>query len=69
MGKTEELEAYSDSKLIRLTGDKKIWYLDNGVRRWIPNPEVFNRRGFKWNEVSPVNFAEYNSYPEGKPLD
>ncbi|MBI2551724.1 hypothetical protein HYW17_00275 [Candidatus Uhrbacteria bacterium] len=66
--KQEELEAYGDSRLIRLTGDQKIWYLENGVRRWIPNPTVFRERGFNWKEVAPVNFAEYNSYPEGPPL-
>ena len=24
---------------------------------------------FEWKHVAPVNFAEYNSYPEGAPLD
>lgn len=64
----EELAAYPDSRLIRLIGDKNVWYLENGARRLVKNPAVMKKHGFKWEQVSPVNYAEYNSYPEGASL-
>ena len=67
--KPEELEAYAESRLIRLMGDPQVWYLEGGLRRHVKSPAVMSRRGFKWEHVSPVNFAEYNSYPEGVPLE
>ena len=64
----EELAAYGESRLIQLTGDKRIWYLEGGARRHVRSPAVMKKNGFKWEHISPINFAEYNSYPEGSPL-
>lgn len=64
----EEIEAYGESRLIRLVGDSRVWYLEGGSRRLVRTPEVMASRGFKWEHVAPVNFPEYNSYPEGAPL-
>lgn len=64
-----ELEAYGESRLIRLTGDRRVWYLEGGVKRLVRSPEIMKKRGFDFKLVSPVNFAEYNSYPEGAPLE
>lgn len=64
----EELAAYPDSRLIRLMGDKNVWYLENGARRLVKSPAVMKKQGLKWAQVAPVNYAEYNSYPEGAPL-
>lgn len=65
----EELEAYGESRLIRLVGDSRVWHLEGGVRRLVRTPEVMRTRGFKWEHVAPVNFPEYNSYPAGQPLE
>lgn len=67
--KSEELAAYGDSRLIRLIGDKRVWYLEGGTRRLVLSPAVMRKRGFKWEQVAPVNWAEYNSYPEGALLE
>jgi|GEM_PF-5410275 len=67
--KSEELQAFGDSRLIRLEGDNRVWYLENGVRRLVSTPAVFKKHGFEWKQVSPVNFPEYNSYPDGAPLE
>ncbi|OGL65591.1 hypothetical protein A3B21_03455 [Candidatus Uhrbacteria bacterium RIFCSPLOWO2_01_FULL_47_24] len=65
----QELAAYRDSRLIRLVGDTRVWYLEGGARRLVTNAEVMKKYKFEWKHVAPVNFAEYNSYPEGAPLD
>lgn len=67
--KSEELAAYGESRLIRLEGDIKVWLLENGTRRWIRSEEVMKKHGFNFENVSPVNFPEYNSYSEGPPLE
>ncbi|MBI4135684.1 hypothetical protein HY477_03055 [Candidatus Uhrbacteria bacterium] len=66
--KSEELEAYGESKLIQLAGDARVWLLEGGGRRHITSPAVFLRQGFRWNHISPVNWTEYQVYPEGAPL-
>ena len=67
--KPEELAAYPDSRLIRLTGDTRVWYLEGGSRRLVRSSDIMRRHGFLFKNVAPVNFAEYNSYPEGMPLE
>ncbi len=66
--KSEELAAYGESKLIQLAGDARVWLLEGGARRHITSPAAFLRQGFKWNHISPVNWTEYQTYPEGTPL-
>lgn len=67
--KSEEVEAYPDSRLIRLVGDKRVWFLEGGSRRLVLSPEIMKQHGLNFKHVAPVNFAEYNSYPEGSPLE
>lgn len=67
--KAEELAAYGESRLIQLENDRRIWFLEGAVRRYVPNPKTFNTHGFKWDEVAPVNSAEFNAYTTGEPLE
>ena len=36
---------------LQLPGSAPIYLVDNGVRRWIPNPQVFNALFRDWNGV------------------
>jgi len=66
---TTELNAYPDSILIRLTGDYKVYKLENNQKRWIKTIEAFNRLGLNWNEIAPVNDTELNAYTKGEEIE
>ena len=31
--------------------DPKIYFMDNGQKHWIPNPDIFYKWGLKWSQV------------------
>jgi len=66
---TTELNTYPDSILIRLTGDYKVYKLENNQKRWIKTIEAFNRLGLNWDEIAPVNDTELNAYMEGGEIE
>lgn len=36
----------------------------NGLRHYIPTPEVFDGYGYNWNEIITVSSSEVNAYPK-----
>lgn len=60
-----ELLAYPVNNLIKLERGYKVYLLQNGVKRWIKTAAAFIRRGYRWQDIAPVNQTELNSYPEG----
>ncbi|TSC74811.1 MAG: hypothetical protein G01um101444_164 [Parcubacteria group bacterium Gr01-1014_44] len=60
--------ALSDVVLVKLATDPKVYKLENGVKRWITSPDVFNREGFLWTDISSVNEMELGLYPNGNPI-
>ena len=64
-----ELSAIPDNVLIRAASDQKVYKLENGTKHWIRTAETFNRLGYKWNEIAPVNAVELESYPLGAPIE
>ncbi len=65
----EELQSYEPNNLIRLSGGYKVYLLKNGIKHWIKTAEAFNRLGYDWSKIAPVNQTELNSYPEGSVLE
>lgn len=65
----QELDAYPNSTLIRAQGDMKVYYLENGVKRWIKTPQAFNKYHFNWSMIAPVNQTELMAYPNGTPIE
>jgi len=58
-----QLNSYPRAKLIRATGDKKVYYLtESGMVRHIPSPEVFNSYGNNWEDIFEVSPDELNTY-------
>ena len=45
-----------------------VYLIENGVKRGIPSPAIFNARGFKWSDVRAVSEDEFNSNPMGQAL-
>jgi len=64
-----ELSAIPDNILIRQEGKPEVYKLENGTKRWIKTAEVFNRLGYKWNDIALVNAIEFDSYPLGEPVE
>jgi len=61
----DELNAYPDVILIKAEGDYKVYQLENNKKRWIKTMEAFNKLGYNWNEIAPVNITEINIYITG----
>jgi len=65
---SEELKVYPTANLIYLDGDYKIYKLENGKKRWIKTVQAFNRLGYDWSKIAPVNLTEFDAYQEGIPI-
>jgi hypothetical protein len=56
---------YPDAKLLRAIGGTTIYYITNsGLKRAIPNMDVFNSYGSKLSDVVDVDQSVLNSYPD-----
>ena len=60
-----QLNAIPDNILIKLPTSPKVYKLENNTKRWITTADAFNRNGFKWDEVAPVNQTELDYYQTG----
>lgn len=45
-----------------------VYLIENGVKRGIPSPAIFNARGLRWSDVRAVSEDEFNSNPMGQAL-
>jgi hypothetical protein len=52
---------YEDN-LIRAINDFKVYLIVNGIKRHLPNPEIFLNYGFEWNDIKEVNQETINQY-------
>ncbi len=41
---------YPNGTLLRGSGPE-VYLVENELRRWIPNPQIFNAKGFKWQNI------------------
>ncbi|NJM59204.1 MAG: M23 family metallopeptidase [Oscillatoriales cyanobacterium RU_3_3] len=48
--------------------DGKVYLMENGQRRHIPNPETFNAMGLNWGAIQYVSDSDLNAIPLGNPL-
>jgi hypothetical protein len=63
-----ELNSYPVNEYIMAEGDYRVFKLENGQKRWVISPEVFSYLNINWQNVTPVNTAELNAYPQGADL-
>jgi len=66
---SDELADYSDANLIRVAGDVKVYLLAGGKKHWVPTQAVFNKHGYKWENVIIVNSAEGDTVLEGENIE
>lgn len=43
----------------------EVYVVEDGIRRWIPNPTIFSAYLFDWNKVKFVTDDVLNNYPKG----
>lgn len=52
------------------SAEQPVVYLlrEDGTKEWIPNPEIFTSRGFKWQEVATIPLSELVASPEASSI-
>jgi len=60
----DKVTDYEDN-LIRAIGDYKVYLVVNGIKRHLPNPEIFLDYGFSWDDVKDVPQETINKYSRG----
>src|SRR3989344_4776098 len=64
-----EIDEISDSTLVRVTGDKKVYKIESNIRKWITTAEAFDRNNFRWDQIAPVNQTELDYYSTGQDIN
>ena len=59
---------HPDRRLIRAENGYRVYMVEDGLKRHIPNPKVFEDQGLNWEEVVEVDDDEVEVLPEGDPL-
>lgn len=62
--KLTQNDKHPDGALIKYKNSPKIYYLEDGEKRWIANEKVFNKNNFDWSSVAEIG-SSFN-YPTGK---
>lgn len=57
-----------DRALLRERGDPRIFYFENGVKRWVSDAGAFNRNGFDWSAVRVTPSGSLATYDTGDPV-
>lgn len=52
----------TESKLLRTVNDPRVYEIQNGLRHWIPSPQVFKALGFSWRNVQLVSNSQLSQY-------
>lgn len=55
--------AIGEGSLIKYTSDNKVYVLESGKKRWIPDAATFGKLGYSWNKI--VTVSNSQSYPDG----
>lgn len=63
--KLENGDNYPDGALIRAAKKKEIYVIDQGKRRWIPNPDIFYSNNFSPGKIIAVNDEKIKSIERG----
>jgi len=57
-------EAYLVANLLRVKGDYKVYAVERGLKRHIPNPESFNSYNYKWEDIIEITEAQLAGYKD-----
>ncbi len=59
---------YPTADLVRAIGDTRVYYLEEGKKRWVESFESFQAQGFSWDAVRVIAPEELISLPEGEKI-
>ena len=57
-------EAYPIANLLRVKGDPKVYIVERGLKRHIPNPGIFNSYNYKWEDIVEISTAHLAGYKD-----
>jgi hypothetical protein len=57
-----------ERSLFRERGDPRVYFYENGQKRWIVSGEVFDRWGHRWSDVRLVPKGSLGDHPTGTPV-
>jgi hypothetical protein len=57
-----------DRSLLRDRDDPRIFFFENGVKRWVSDAGAFNRHGFDWGAVRVIPSGSLSAYDTGDPI-
>ncbi len=57
-----------DRMLVQAKDDPRVYYLQNGAKRWITNESTFLAQDFRWSDITKVDRARLDAYPDGAPI-
>lgn len=52
--------------LLRAKGDKKVYIVENGKKRWIKTADEFNAAGYDWQSIQDTTSAALTAYPDSE---
>ena len=58
-----------EGALLRVEGDPKVYVVEGGRRKHVPNPDVFAARGLRWDHVQLVGTDVVDELPVGDDLN
>ncbi|MEO8065489.1 MAG: lysyl oxidase family protein [Candidatus Doudnabacteria bacterium] len=58
----------TDGTLVQAISDPKVYYILNGMKRWILSPEAFRVQGFRWTNVVSVSSTVLDRYQEAEQI-
>jgi len=60
-----EMDNYSESLLIREANDTKVYFIEDGKKRWVNSAESFAGHNFDWKKVHVINDTDIKAYTIG----
>jgi len=57
--------SHPNGALVKTSNGTSIYLLESGVKRGIATPQIFEARGYKWNQVISITQTELASYATG----
>jgi peptidase C39-like protein len=55
-------------KLVKATGDPRVYYLKNNTKQWITNEQTFNANGWNWDAINIVQYEWLNEFERGSDI-
>lgn len=59
--------ALSDGMLVKGSGPE-VYFMENGMRRWIVSEKIFDAVGFQWDRIRAVSDEDVQAYPRGRDM-